>query len=126
MREEVTGLRVARLVRRRNPRFLLNLPLEYSPVDSEISHPGHAEDASEEGLKVYLPEQFQVGQTLRMKLFFSFGPGLSTIESTTQVVWADISPEGGNRYGVKFVEISPENQERWKKFMNSLALPKSS
>jgi c-di-GMP-binding flagellar brake protein YcgR len=127
MGEEGPGVRIVRLVRRKYPRFLLTLPVEYSCLDSNISHPGRGENASEGGLKVYLLEQFKVGENLRMKLFFAFGPELQTIESTAQVVWADFRPEEeeGNRYGVKFLDISSENSEKWKSFLNSLNLQQS-
>ncbi len=115
--------KIVELPRRKYPRFLLNLPLEYSRLDSNISHPGHVEDASEEGLKVYLTESFQAGQTLRMKLFFAFGPKLQTIESTIHVVWADFRPEEEeNQNGVKFLAISSKNSEKWKIFLDSLNL----
>jgi len=121
MGKKEPGVRIAGLLRRKFPRFLLNLPLEYSSLDSNISHPGHAEDASEEGLKIYLPERLRVGENLRIKIFFAIGSELQAIESTTQVVWADFRPdEKGNRYGVKFLDISSENSEKWRQFLDSL------
>ncbi len=122
MEKEKPGVKIAKLVRRKHPRFLLNLPLEYSRLDSNIRRPGHAENGSEGGLKVYLPEQFRVGENLRMKLFFSLRSELQTIESTIQVVWADFhSKEEENRYGVKFLDIPSADRQKWKKFLNSLA-----
>ncbi len=95
MEKEKPGVKIAKLVRRKHPRFLLNLPLEYSRLDSNIRRPGHAENGSEGGLMVYLPEQFRVGENLRMKLFFSLRSELQTIESTIQVVWAGLSFQRG-------------------------------
>jgi c-di-GMP-binding flagellar brake protein YcgR len=60
-----------------------------------------------------------------MKLFFAFNSELQTIESTTQVVWADFRPEERNRYGVKFLDITSENSEKWKDFLSSLNLQQS-
>ncbi len=123
MGEEERGVRIAKMLKRKYPRFLLTLPLEYFHPDSNISHPGYAEDVSEAGLKVYFTEQLQVGQTLRMKLFFAFGSELQTIESTTHVVWADFRPEEeANQYGVKFLDISSKNSEKWKTFLINLNL----
>ena len=101
MGQEEPGVRIAKLLRRKYPRFLLTLPLEYFHPDSNFSHPRHAEDATKAGLKVYLTEQFQVGQTLRMKLFFARGSELQTVESTTRPVWAGFPPEEqANQYGM--------------------------
>jgi hypothetical protein len=76
MEEEEPGVRIPKLLSRKYQRFLLTLPLEYFHPDFNISHPGHAEDVSEAGLKVHLTEQFQVGQTLGMKIFSAFGSEL--------------------------------------------------
>ncbi len=120
MGEEQSGVGIAKLLRRKYPRFLLNLPLEYSRLDSNISHLGRTNNVSEAGLKVYLTEQFRPGQALRMKLFFAFGSQLQTIESTTHVVWANFRPEEEeNQYGVKFLDISSENSEKWKNFLET-------
>ncbi len=123
MEKENQGVRIAKLLRRKHPRFLLNLPLEYSCRDSSITHPGHAENGSEGGLRVYLPGQFKAGENLRVRLFFSLGSELQIIELTTQVVWADSRPEGEeNQYGVKFLDISSKNSQKWKIFLDNLNL----
>ncbi len=44
------------------------------------------------------PEQIEVGEKLRVKLFFSFGPGLNTIEAIVKVVWAKIDAERAGFY----------------------------
>ncbi len=55
---------------RRNPRFPLNLPLEYHQIESPASHKGLAANASEGGPLIYSPEQLKVGQQLKFKIFF--------------------------------------------------------
>ena len=61
---------IVNLERRRHPRFTVDLPIEYYQFDSSIHYPGRLMDASEGGLLVYLPERVEVGQHLKMKLFF--------------------------------------------------------
>jgi c-di-GMP-binding flagellar brake protein YcgR len=122
MAKEKPGVEIVKLLRRKYPRFLLNLPLEYFSFDSNIRHPGHAENGSEGGLKVYLPGWFKAGENLGIKVFFTLGTELQTIESTVQVVWADLRPEQKeNQYGVKIIDISSEDNEKWKMFLSTLS-----
>jgi len=75
--------------RRRHPRFSVDLPMEYSKSDLIVKQ-GRAVNASEGGLLLYLPERMEIGQHLNLKLFFSSGSELKTIETLVQVVWMDI------------------------------------
>jgi hypothetical protein len=43
--------------RRLYPRFLLNLPIEYSHLDSSVSYSSHTVDVSEGGLMICLREK---------------------------------------------------------------------
>ena len=83
---------------------------------------GRAENASEGGLEIYFPEEMQIGERLKLKLFFSSSETeLNTIEALAEVVWIDIlSGDGEFRSGVKFVDISPEDLVRLKDFLDSL------
>jgi len=66
----------------------------------------------------------EVGQHLRMKIFFSSDFGLNTIEIVTEVVWLDIHLEkdwGDYRTGVRFVDISLEDLNSLKNFFRSLS-----
>lgn len=104
-------------------RFSVDLPIEYYQVNSPISHAGRVINASEGGLLVYLPEKLEIGQHLRLKLFFVSGSDLNTIEVLSEVVWGDIHLEkdfGDYRFGVKFLDISTEDVDRLKKFLGSL------
>ena len=109
--------------RRRHPRFSIDLPAEYWPLDNSKNHPGRTGDISEGGLLLYLPDTIGVGQRLRVKLFFGTGPELKSIEALVQVVWKDfhLGPKDDyHRLGVKFVDISAEYMDRLKTFLNTL------
>jgi c-di-GMP-binding flagellar brake protein YcgR len=111
------------LEKRKYPRFSIDLPVEYSRTDLFIKH-GRAINASEGGLLLYLPEQVEIGQYLRLKLFFTSGSELNAIETVVEVVWMDIHPGedwGDYRTGVRFVEISTEGMEKLKNFLRSLS-----
>ena len=112
---------VANLERRKNARFAIRLAIEYSRANLPINQTGQTVDASEGGLQILLPEQMEIGQKLNMKLFFSSGSQLNSIEVLAEVVWIDIlSGDGEFRSGVKFVDISPEDLLRLKEFLGSL------
>ncbi len=115
---------IANFERRRSPRFSVNLPVECSPADSPSTlNAGHTGNASEGGLMLYLPEKLEMGQPLRVKLYFTSDPSLNFVEVLGQVAWMEISfvSEGDHRYGVKFLDISPEDLSRLKDYLDSLA-----
>jgi c-di-GMP-binding flagellar brake protein YcgR len=117
---------IAKFEKRKHPRFLLNLPIEYyrinSDLDPDLTPAGYTFNASEGGLMVNLPEQMDIGQYLRMKLFFSFGPDINAIEMLSQVMWTDnLGEDGSYRSGVRFVEISSEDMGRLKNFLQDLS-----
>ena len=109
--------------KRKHPRFSVDLPAEYNRTDPYVKQ-GHATNASEGGLLLYLPEQIEIGKHLRLKLFFSMGSILHTIETLVEVVWTDIhlgKDWGDYRTGVRFVEISVEDMDKLKNFLKSLS-----
>jgi c-di-GMP-binding flagellar brake protein YcgR len=108
--------------KRKHPRFSVDLPVEYRRTDLSADQ-GRAMNASEGGLLLYLPEQIEVGNHLRLKLFFTMGSELNSIETLVEVVWVDIhlgKDWGDYRTGVRFVEISTEDMGKLKNFLKSL------
>jgi c-di-GMP-binding flagellar brake protein YcgR len=119
-----THFGIANLERRRHPRFKINLPLEYYRVDSPFNQRGQTLNASEGGLEVYFPEKMEVGAHLNLKLFFTSGSEMNTIESLAEVVWMEILlGEAGEEYrtGVKFLNLSSEDMTKLKNFLISLS-----
>jgi c-di-GMP-binding flagellar brake protein YcgR len=115
---------VANLERRKHPRFSIDLPIEYRLIPSSMSHVGRSFNASEGGLLVYLSHQIEIGQHLKIKLFFASGSDLNYIEAVAEVVWMDIhlgKDWGDYRCGVKLMEISPEDLNKLKYFLRSLS-----
>jgi c-di-GMP-binding flagellar brake protein YcgR len=123
MEESKPQFGIVNFERRRNTRFSVDLPIEYSRVDTAAKHTGRAGNASEGGLMFYLPQRVEVGQHLRAKLFFASEPGLHSIEVLAEVVWMEFpfDSEGDYRCGVKFVDIAPEDLNRLKDFLENLA-----
>jgi c-di-GMP-binding flagellar brake protein YcgR len=109
--------------KRKHPRFSVDLPVEYSRADLFVEH-AYAINASEGGLLLYLPEQMEMGNHLKLKLFFTVGSELNTVETVVEVVWVDMHlrmDRGDYRTGVRFVEISTEDMGKLKNFLKSLS-----
>jgi len=112
------------LERRRYPRFIVDLPIEYYRINSSIGQTGRGLSISEGGLLIYFPEEIEVSQYLRLKLFLSSGSELNTIEVMAEVVWKDIhlgKGWGDYRYGVKFIDVPPDDLDRLKNFLESFS-----
>lgn len=110
--------------KRKYPRFAIDLPIEYYPIEFPENHPGRVINASEGGLLIILPECVDGGQYLKLKLFFASDAEFTTMEALVQVVWTDIhlgADWGDYATGVKFVDISPENLSKLKAFLTSLS-----
>jgi len=82
--------------KRKHPRFSVDLPVEYSRTDLAVEK-GRVMNASQGGLLLYLPEQMEMGHHLTLKLFFTVGSELNTIETVVEVVWVDIHLERNGR-----------------------------
>lgn len=112
------------LEKRRHPRYSVDLPVEYWQIDKSKSRPGQVIDISEGGLLLQLSEPLEIGQVVGLALFITPGPNLDAIEASAQVVvvWRDAyaGKDGPYRAGVKFVDISPADMDKWKNLLNTL------
>ena len=110
--------------RRRHPRISVDLPIEYLRLDNFPGpRNGRAANASEGGLLVFLPELLQVGQMLKIMIYFSI-PKIQSVDLVAEVVWIDI-PIGGKpaeyRAGLRFSEISQEDQQKLTHFLKMIS-----
>ena len=114
--------------KRMHPRFSIDLPVEYWKIDGREIRPGHTGNISEGGLLLYLPEQTEIGQNLKLRLYIDSGLDFISIEALAEVVWKDFrgGEKGEYRSGVKFMDISLKNMGNLKNFLNSLMDLKSS
>ena len=126
-REEIEmepSLGVVDFERRKHPRFSVALPIEYWPTDKSKSRHGRTIDVSEGGSLLHLSEMMEIGQVLKVKLFMISGLDVASVEALAQVevVWQDLylGKEGDYRVGVRFVEISAQNVDQLKKFLDNL------
>ena len=122
-REPKSNHGAGNLEKRRHPRFGIDLPIEYTRRDLVVRQ-DRAINASEGGLLAYFSEPMEVGQYLRMKLFFPSCSVFKVIEMVTQVVWMDVDPRKDRRdyrTGVRYVDISIDDHRNLKNFLGSLA-----
>ena len=115
---------IANLERRKYRRFPIRLPVEYYRADLPINQTGQALDASEGGLQILFPEQMEIGQNLKLKLFFSSDSELNTIKMLVEVVWMNTQLDEGEKHyrsGVRFINISPEDMTKLKNLLTSLS-----
>ena len=113
---------IANFERRTYRRFPMRLPIEYYRADLPSNRIGHALDASEGGLQILFPEQVEIGQNLKIRLFFSSESGLNTIDMVVEVVWINTQPAEGEKHyrsGVRFTNISAEDMAKLKEFSAS-------
>lgn len=107
------------LERRRYPRFIVNLAIEYYRINSSVGQAGRGLNLSEGGLLIYFSEEIEVSQYIKLKLFLSLGSELNAIEVMAEVVWKDIhlgKGWGDYRCGVKFIDVSPDDLAKLKNF----------
>jgi c-di-GMP-binding flagellar brake protein YcgR len=102
--------------KRRYPRFLIDLPLEYRVLDTPYAHGGLVVNVSETGLLIECVKDMPIGSKLNITVLFPEGYELDSFEVSAEVVWRDIHWDDDNRkkyqYGLKFVSI--KEQDHWK------------
>jgi hypothetical protein len=110
--------------RRNCPRVNVDLPTQYSKINSSISRNGRVMNLSEGGMLIHSPGQIEIGQHLNSNFSFPSGSEMNIIETLVEVAWMDIhSGEvwGDYRCGVKFIDISPEDMTKLKNFLGSFS-----
>lgn len=113
--------------RRKNPRFTLELPLDYS-IESVDRYGGVAANASKGGLLVYLPEAIVVGTSLRVEILFAKGSELNSIRAIAKVVWSDLAPReiwGEYRYGLEFESFQEGDLQKLKRLLREVGVTQS-
>ncbi len=108
---------VLAIERRKHPRFFVELPLDYSRKRNKGDFGGIIQNASEEGVLVYLPEKLDLGELLKIEIYFAKGLELNTIQGIAKVVWTDLAARESwreHRYGLQFQSIQKRTLQRLK------------
>lgn len=123
-KDEKIGMRkVVGFDRRKHPRYLVEVPLDYTDGHTAAASTGLTANASEGGLMTFLGERVDVGTVLNVTLLFRLGFSLTSMESRTLVVWRDdVWKEylDNYRYGLMFLEPKSTELEKLRRlFKNS-------
>ena len=113
--------------RRKDPRFTLELPMDYS-IESVDRYGGVAANASRGGLLVYLPEAIVVGTSLKIEILFAKGSELNSVRAIAKVVWSDLAPReiwGEYRYGLEFQSFQEGDLQKLKRLLKEVGETKS-
>lgn len=98
--------------RRKHPRFVVELPLDYYRTEGSEIYGGIVANASEGGLLVYLPERLEIGTMLQVQIFYVKDLEFNMLSGVAKVVWSDLAAReswGEHRYGLQFQSISDQD-----------------
>ncbi len=110
--------------RRKHPRFMVEVPLDYCFVGGEEEYSGTATNASEGGLLVYLTEGIERGTLLKIEILFPKASELCKIKAIAKVVWCDLAAEaawGEHRYGLEFQSFKQGSLDELKVLLRQVA-----
>jgi c-di-GMP-binding flagellar brake protein YcgR len=108
--------------RRKQPRFSLELPLDYR-IERKDRFGGVTANASRGGLLVYLPEAIVVGTLLKIEILFAKGLELNSISAIAKVVWSDLPPKeiwGEYRYGLEFQSFQKGDLQKLRRLLKEV------
>ena len=115
--------------KRKNPRFRVRLPLDYSETPG-IFEAGLVADMSEGGLCIHSVHQIQIGANLRIRVYLLKEElGFDNIEGTGKIIWRTLHVESGwkgYKYGLYIMQMAPEDRERLERYLTVLQEEKSS
>ena len=108
--------------RRKSPRLLLDLPLEYRVVNAPYGpRGGLVVNASEIGLLINSIKNMPVGTKLNIAVLFPKGFELADFEVLAEIIWKDLHWEEdweGYQYGLKFIRIFEGDRRELKELLN--------
>jgi hypothetical protein len=106
--------------RRRFPRLLLDLPLDYRVVNAPYAHGGLVVNASEVGLLIQSIKSIPIGTRLMIAILFPRGFELTSLDVLAEVIWKDLYWEEdreGFHYGLRVVQILPEERGKLRQLL---------
>ncbi len=107
--------------RRKYPRFLIDLPLEYRDVDGSSLRGAMVVNAGAGGFLIESPRDIPIGTELSVTVLYPKGFELANFKVTAKIVWKepywreDLKKDRsskGYQYGLEFIQILDE--DRWK------------
>jgi len=112
--------------RRKFPRLVMDLPLEYRVINAPYAHGGIVVNGSEEGFLIYSVKDMPIGTKLNIVVIFPKGYELTNFELLAEIVRKDLHWEEdweGFEYGLKFMQIFEEDRQKLKQLLSSGGQP---
>jgi hypothetical protein len=109
-----------RFDRRRHPRYLVEIPLDYTGFDTDAMSTGLTANASEGGVMVFVGERLDVWTVLNVTFFFRLDFSLTSMEAKATVIWRDdVWKEylDNYRYGLRFLEAEPKELDKLRRLL---------
>jgi hypothetical protein len=107
--------------RRRYPRFLIDLPLEYRDMDNSHARGGIVVNASETGFLIESGKDIPIGTELNIAVLYLKGFELANFKVTAKIVWKEPYWKEdwkgdtywkGYQYGLEFIQILDEDRRK--------------
>ena len=101
--------------RRRSPRLLMDLPLEYRVINAPYAQGGIVVNASEEGLLINSIKNMPLGTQLNIAVLFPKGFELANFDVVAEIIRKELHWEEdweGYQYGLRFVKILEEDRHK--------------
>ena len=98
--------------RRKHPRVILDLPLEYRVTDIPHAHGGFVVNGSETGLLIESIKNLPVGTNLNIAVLFPKEYEMANFDVFGQIVWKETywkEDWEGYQYGLRFIQIRKED-----------------
>jgi len=108
--------------RRKCPRSLVDLPVEYRIKNFSHAHGGLVVNVSEGGLLIHSAKNLSPGLKLSIAVIFLIGYELAHFEVTAEIIWKDFhlyNHSEGYQYGLKIVQILDEDHWKLKQILSS-------
>jgi hypothetical protein len=101
--------------RRRSPRLLMDLPLEYRVINAPYAKGGIVVNASEGGLLINSIRNMPLGTRLNIAVLFPKEFELANFEVVAEIIRKELHWEEdweGYQYGLRFVKILEEDRHK--------------
>ena len=105
--------------RRKHPRIPLRLPTEYFPPGVVNARLCYTINISENGVLLCLPEKVEVGDRLRVEIYYCFDYDLTSFEALGEVIRVKKLEDSDREYrcALEFIEIAPADSDNLKRFL---------
>lgn len=108
--------------RRKTPRIPLRLPTEYFLGGTVKARLCHTINISEGGVLLCLPEKLDIGDKLKIEVYYYFDYELATFQALAEVLWIKNSKDSMDEYicALEFLDLSLPDLEKLKNFLRKI------